>query len=107
MYFATIDDYYIGNGAVYYHIVGKLDLAPILKHRLNQGETVAEAIVRWDNEQHWLADWNSKVPIANFQKNCKVAFDMKSSTFYAFMKHKAVLRDIRNINVTTITVVGT
>lgn len=106
MYFATIDDYYIGDSAVYYHVAGKLDLAPILKHRLNQGESIEEAVARWDSEQHWLADWNSKTPIAGFYKNCKVVFEMKSSAFYSSMKHKKLLNNIRNINVTTISIVN-
>lgn len=104
MYFATIDDYYIGDSAVYYHVAGKLDWAPILKHRLNQGESIEEAVARWDSEQHWPADWNNKTPIPGFHKNCKVAFEMKSSTFYSSMKHKKLLKNIRNINVTTISV---
>ena len=43
MYYAQIDDYYVRDGAVYYHVVGRLDLAPILKHRLNRSEQQAEA----------------------------------------------------------------
>ena len=58
MYYAQIDDYYVRDGAVYYHVVGRLDLAPILKHRLNRSEQQAEAVARWELEQHWLADWN-------------------------------------------------
>lgn len=27
MYYAQIDDYYVRDGAVYYHVVGRLDLA--------------------------------------------------------------------------------
>lgn len=56
MYYAQIDDYYVRDGAVYYHVVGRLDLAPILKHRLNRSEQQAEAVARWELEQHWLAD---------------------------------------------------
>ena len=54
MYYAQIDDYYVRDGAVYYHVVGRLDLAPILKHRLNRSEQQAEAVARWELEQHWL-----------------------------------------------------
>lgn len=44
MYYAQIDDYYVRDGAWYYHVVGRLDLAPILKHRLNRSEQQAEAV---------------------------------------------------------------
>ena len=48
MYYAQIDDYYVRDGAVYYHVVGRLDLAPILKHRLNRSEQQAEAAASSD-----------------------------------------------------------
>lgn len=30
MYYAEVDDYFVRDDAVYYHVVGKLDMAPIL-----------------------------------------------------------------------------
>lgn len=69
MYTAIIDEFYTNGSAVFYHVAGKLDLAPILMHRLNQGETVEEAIARWNTEQHWLADWSGSTPVPGFRKN--------------------------------------
>ena len=53
MYYAEVDDYFVRDDAVYYHVVGKLDMAPILLHRLNRSETLEEAVARWSTEQHW------------------------------------------------------
>ena len=104
MYTAIIDEFYTNGSAVFYHVAGKLDLAPILMHRLNQGETVEEAIARWNTEQHWLADWSGSTPVPGFRKSCRVVFDMKSSTFYHTVKHDRVIKQVRNINVTGISV---
>ena len=89
MYYAQIDDYYVRDGAVYYHVVGRLDLAPILKHRLNRSEQQAEAV----------ADWNHAAPFEGFYPNCTVAFEINSSTYYPTMRHKKKLEHVRNINV--------
>ena len=99
MYYAQIDDYYVRDGAVYYHVVGRLDVAPILKHRLNRSEQQAEAVARWELEQHWLADWNHAASFEGFYPNCTVAFEINSSTYYPTMRHKKKLEHVRNINV--------
>ena len=102
MYYAKVDDYFIRGNAIFYHVVGKLDLAPILQHRLNQSETLEEAVAHWNSEQHWLADWNNQSPFQGFCLNCEVAFDIKSSTYYPTMKHDQNLSCVRNINITSI-----
>ena len=66
MYYAEVDDYFVRDDAVYYHVVGKLDMAPILLHRLNRSETLEEAVARWSTEQHWLADWSHNRPFDGF-----------------------------------------
>ncbi len=102
MYYAKIDDYYISKDAIFYRVSGKLDLAPILKHRLNQSETTDLAVARWDGEQHWLADWKSTSLFKGFYSGCEVAFDINSSTYYKIVKQKTVLNSVRNINVSSI-----
>lgn len=54
-----------GKSAVFCHVGGKPDLAPILMHRLNQGETAA----RRNTEQHRLADRSGSTPVPGFRKN--------------------------------------
>ena len=102
MYYAEVDDYFVRDDAVYYHVVGKLDMAPILLHRLNRSETLEEAVARWSTEQHWLADWSHNRPFDGFCKNCKVAFEIRSSTYYPTMQHERPLKCVRNINVSGI-----
>ena len=48
---------------------GKPDLAPILMHLLNQGETAEEATARRNTEQHRLADRSGSTPVPGFRKN--------------------------------------
>ncbi len=98
MYYAKIDDYFVTKDAIFYRVVGKLDMAPILKHHLNKSETVEEAISRWDYEQHWLACWGSNSVVDGFYPNCEVAFGISSSTYYKTMKHETTLHNVRNIN---------
>ena len=57
-----------GKSAVFCHAAGKPDLAPILMHRLNQGETAEEAIARRNTEQHRLADRSGSTPVPGFRK---------------------------------------
>lgn len=103
MYYAKIDDYFVNNDAIFYHLSEKLDMAPILQNRLNNSEKIEEAIARWSIEQHWLADWNHKNCFKGYHKNCTVAFDIKSSTYYHTMKHKNKrLENVRSINVSVI-----
>lgn len=103
MYYAKVDDYYVNNDAIFYHLSEKLDMAPILQNRLNNCEKTEEAIARWSIEQHWLADWNHTTCFKGYQKNCTVTFDIKSSTYYHTMKHKNKrLENVRNINVSVI-----
>ncbi len=80
-------------------------MAPILKRRLNKSESVEEAIAHWDHEQHWLACWNSNVPLEGFYPNCEVAFDISSSTYYHTMKHEKTLYAVRNINLSSLKLV--
>lgn len=44
MYYAKIDDYFVNNDAIFYHLSEKLDMAPILQNRLNNSEKIEEAI---------------------------------------------------------------
>ncbi len=105
MYYAKIDDYYATDNAIFYRVAGKLDMAPILKHRLNKSETVEEAISRWDQEQHWLACWDTTAVLEGFYPNCEVAFEISSSTYYKTMKHEKTLRFVRNINLSSLKVI--
>ena len=59
-----------GKSAVFCHAAGKPDLAPILMHRLNQGETAEEATARRNTEQHRLADRSGSTPVPGFGKTC-------------------------------------
>lgn len=99
MYQATISDCYVCSNGVFYRLGDKMDLAPILHNRLNNDESRDQAIERWKSEQHWLADWNSRQPFDGYCKNCRVTFEIRSSTFYSTMRHNSdILRDVRNIN---------
>lgn len=44
MYYAKIDDYFVNNDAIFYHLSEKLDMALILQNRLNNSEKIEEAI---------------------------------------------------------------
>lgn len=103
MCYAKIIDYYVTANAVFYQLSVKLDLAPILKHPLNQGETIELAIAHWDSEQHWLADWKNNTPFEGFYPGCEVAFEINSSTYYNSVKHKNTIKSVRNINISSIT----
>ena len=105
MYYTKINDYYISKNAIFYRVLGKLDLAPILKHRLNQLETTDLAVARWDTEQHWLADWKNTSVFEGFYPGCEVAFEINSSTYYKTIKHETTLNSVRNINISSIKLV--
>lgn len=100
---ATVSDYYIQGDAIFYKLSHKLDMAPILLHRLNKSESKDQAIERWKTEQHWLADWSSAEPFEGYKSGCEVEFEMSSSTFYRAIYHgNERLSDVRNINTTKI-----
>lgn len=100
---ANLIDCYVTSDAVFYRLDGKIDMASILAHHLNNSETEEMAKERWHTEQHWLADWEHNKPFEGYTKNCTATFDMRSSRFYEKMKHGSQsLQFVRNITVNKI-----
>lgn len=93
-------DCYVTDRAVFYRLEQKLDMATILSHPVNSGESESETKKLWHNEQHWLADWGASNPIDGYTENCTVDFEIRSSRFYKSMKHGSTeLKYIRNLMV--------
>ncbi len=100
MYCAKIDKFYVSPNGIFYHINDKVNALDILKHKLNNDETMELVVERWDKEQHWLVDWNKDNLVEGFYPNCTVSFDISSSRFYRTMNHvDEKLENVRNINV--------